>query len=217
MIKHHLIISGAGRAGTTFLVQLFTALSLDTGFTDSASGVNLNCNAGMEWDIRHPDAPYIIKSPWLCDYLDDLLEARRIIIDHAIIPVRDLYSAAESRRDVTRRTDKSLYPGGIPGGLWHTDKPEQQETVLVNQLYKIIYTIAKRDIPVTLLYFPRLAHNPEYLYGKIEFALKGISYERFLEAYRQVVQPEMVHEFRAKDESGVLPKVAGQQNKSELE
>jgi hypothetical protein len=213
MIKHHLIISGTGRAGTTFLVQLFTALRLDTGFDDLASDVFQNCNAGMEWDIRHPDAPYILKSPWLCDYLDDVLENGLIIIDHAIIPVRDLYSAAESRRDVTRRTDAALYSGAIPGGLWHTNRPEQQEAVLVNQLYKMIYTIAKRDIPVTLLYFPRLVLDSEYLYRKIGFALKGVSYERFLEAYTQVVKPEIVHEFRSRDESSVRPTVEGQGDK----
>lgn len=32
MPKHHIIISGTGRAGTTFLVQLLTELELDTGF-----------------------------------------------------------------------------------------------------------------------------------------------------------------------------------------
>lgn len=34
MGKRHIIISGTGRAGATFLVQLFTALGIDTGFTD---------------------------------------------------------------------------------------------------------------------------------------------------------------------------------------
>ena len=32
MAKRHLIISGTGRAGTTFLVQLLTVLKRDTGF-----------------------------------------------------------------------------------------------------------------------------------------------------------------------------------------
>lgn len=195
MIKHHLIISGTGRAGTTFLVQLLTALGLDTGFADTASGVSPNCNAGMEWDIRRPEAPYIVKSPFLCGELDDLLEAKRVIIDHAIVPVRDLYSAAESRRDVARKTDKTLYPDGVPGGLWLTDRPERQEAVLVTQLYKLVYALAKWDIPMTLLYFPRLAREPEYLYEKIGFALKGISYQAFLRGYGQVVRPELVHEF----------------------
>ena len=202
MVKRHLIISGTGRAGTTFLVQLFTALGLDTGFADPASGVHVNCSAGMEWDILHPDAPYIVKSPWLCDSLDELLEAGRMVIDHAIIPVRDLYSAAESRRDVTRRSDRTLYPEGIPGGLWLTDRPERQEAVLVNQLYEMIYAIAKWNIPMTLLHFPRLVQDPEYLFRKVEFALKRISREEFLAAHRRVARLELVHEFRSRGHSG---------------
>jgi hypothetical protein len=196
MSKHHIIISGTGRAGTTFLVQLFTALGLETGFTDPTSGMYPNCDAGMEWDIRDPNAPYIIKRPSLCDYLDDVLENEDLIIDHALIPVRDLYSAAESRRDVTRRADAALFPGVIPGGLWHTEIPQHQEAALANQLYKIIYTISKRDIPMTLLFFPRFIHDSEYLYGKIEFMLNGIGYPMFLEMFKQTAQPELVHDYR---------------------
>jgi hypothetical protein len=69
MAKRHVIISGTGRAGTTFLVQLLTELGLDTGLTDSHTDIFENCNAGMEKDLREPDAPYIVKSPFLCDYL----------------------------------------------------------------------------------------------------------------------------------------------------
>ena len=72
-MKHHVIISGTGRAGTTFLVQLLTALGLDTGFDSPTSGIFENCRAGMEWDLRHPNAPYIIKNPWLCDYLHEIM------------------------------------------------------------------------------------------------------------------------------------------------
>lgn len=198
MTKHHIIISGTGRAGTTFLIQLFTALGLHTGFTDFTSAVFSNCHAGMEWDIREVDAPYIIKNPWLCDYLDDVIEDMGIVIDHAIIPVRHLYSAAESRRDVVRRSGDTLSTEGVPGGLWHTNNPEQQEAVLTHQLYKIIYTLAKRDIPLTLLYFPKFIHEAEYLYRKLKFMLDEISYEEFLEKFQQVVQPELVHDFSPK-------------------
>jgi len=130
MSRHHIIITGTGRAGTTFLIQLFTSLGLHTGFTDLTTAVYSNCQAGMEWDIRQADAPYIIKSPFLCDYLDDVLDDTGIVIDQAIIPVRHLYSAAESRRDVTRRTDRTLDAGEIAGGLWHTTDPQQQEEYL---------------------------------------------------------------------------------------
>src|ERR1044072_2052204 len=190
MSRHHIIITGTGRAGTTFLIQLFTSLGLPTGYTDLTTDVNLNCQAGMEWDIRQPGAPYIIKTPWLCDYLDDLLEAAEVAIDQAIVPVRHLYAAAESRRDVARRTALATSTDENAGGLWHPTDPQQQEMVLANQLYKLIFTLAKRDIPLTLLYFPRLIHDPAYLYRRLEAILNGITYTEFSKTFQQVARPE---------------------------
>ncbi len=198
MFRHHVIISGTGRAGTTFLVQLLTALKLDTGFDNPTSDICPNCNAGMELDIRQADAPYIVKSPWLCDYLDDAIRGNQIVIDHAIIPVRDLYSAAESRRAVSRKSALSAGPDDeVPGGLWHTKAPEEQESVLVQLLYNLFFVIAKHDIPVTLLYFPRLVNEPEYLYKKIGFLFPDIGYDAFLLRFREVSRPELVHDFKA--------------------
>ncbi len=196
MTKHHVIISGTGRAGTTFLVQLLTELGLHTGFPDPVSSVFANCNAGMEWDIRRPDAPYIVKNPRLCDSLDALVRDGGIVIDRAIIPVRNLYAAAESRRDVTRRAGHTLSGGEIPGGLWQTDDPVQQEHSLAVQFHELLHTIAKHDIPVTLLYFPRFVHDPLYLFEKLACVLSGTTYERFLEGFGRVVRPELVHDFR---------------------
>jgi hypothetical protein len=61
MARHHLIISGADRAGTTFFVRRMTELGLNTELATSTS---------------------------------------EIVIDHALVPVRDVSSAAHSRRDV---------------------------------------------------------------------------------------------------------------------
>jgi hypothetical protein len=196
MARHHLVISGTGRAGTTFLVQLLTELGLDTGFADITSSVFPNCHAGMEFDIRQPGAPYVVKDPGMCDYLDEFLQGADVVIDHALIPVRDVYEAAQSRRHVTSTTDPSLYPAGwIPGGLWHTDDPGKQEALLERQLYKIIFALAKHDIPSTLLYFPRLVCDPDYLHRRIAFALGDIDHDSFLKAFQAVSRPELVHDF----------------------
>jgi hypothetical protein len=177
--RHHIIISDTGgRAGTTFLVQLLTELGLDTGFPDAHFQIYPNCNAGMEFDICDSNASFIIKSPWLCDYLDDVLTGGDVVVDHVIVPMRDLYSAAQSRRDVTSRTNPSLYaPDSVPGRLWHTNEPEDQEVILTAQLYKLIYTLAKYDVPLTLLLFPVFVNDPEYLYRKIKFVLDDINYQ----------------------------------------
>src|SRR5262249_40188588 len=151
--------------------------------------------AGMEWDLRDPNAPYIVKSPWICDYLEEALANGDICIDHALVPVRDLYSAAQSRREVSARTDAAGFPNGVPGGLWHTDNPDRQEIILAGQLYKLIHTLAKRDIPTSFIYFTRMIHDPEYLYTKVAFLTGGASFDKFHAAFRQVVKPHLVHEF----------------------
>jgi hypothetical protein len=189
--KHLVIISGTGRAGTTFLVQLLTALKLDTSFDDPMSGIAPINNAGMEMDIRQPNAPHIIKGPQLSDTLDEFLRTNHAIIDRAIISVRDLYSAAESRRDVFRRAG-----GPYPGGLWHAEIPEDMESVLTQQLYELFFTLAKHNIPVTLLYFPRLVNEPKYLYREIKFLFPNISYKKFLRSFQSVRKPELVHVFK---------------------
>jgi hypothetical protein len=195
MSSHHIIISGTGRAGTTFLIQLLTSLGFDTGFANVEGAIDPNCNAGMERDLRQPDAPYIVKSPWLCDYLDALMEQTDIVIDHAIIPVRDLFSAAESRRNVVQRSNTDLSPSQIPGGLWHTDRAEEQEAILASQFYKLIYTLVKREIPMTFLYFPRLVHDPEYLYDSLRFLLHKVPLNRFLQEFTATARPDLVHAF----------------------
>ena len=98
-MRHHCIITGTGRAGTTYLVQLPTRLGVDTGFSDEAP-VDDVAQAGLEFDLRNPGAPYVVKSPWICTYIHQL--PGDVIIDYAIIPMRSLTDAAESRGRVQR-------------------------------------------------------------------------------------------------------------------
>jgi hypothetical protein len=196
MTRNHIIISGTGRAGTTFLVQLFTELGMSTGFQNSQEGIIVNCNAGMELDLHQPDSPYIVKSPWLCDYLEELLQSGEVHIYQAIIPIRNLFSAAESRRFVSSNTPEGVQPDNVPGGLWHTQNPDEQEKVLSLQLYKLIFTLVKYDIPTTFLFFPKFVHCPKYLYSKLPFLLKHIPYDRFVVVFRKVSRPELVHKFK---------------------
>jgi hypothetical protein len=203
MPRHHVIISGTGRAGTTFLVQLLSRLGLETGFGSGAvTGMDATANAGLECDIRRGDAPYVVKAPHLCETLDAALADGEVVVDHALVPVRDLYSAAESRRDVLRRSISQLPPQLLAGGLFGTDDPAAQEAALATRLYQLIHTLAKHDVPTTLLYFPRLVEDAEYLFVKVRPVLpKGMEYTAFLEAFREVSKPELVHRFRAPSRS----------------
>jgi hypothetical protein len=203
-VSHHVIISGTGRAGTTFLVQLFTRLGVDTGFRDPWTGLYANADAGLEWDLDASHLPYVLKTPFLCDVLDELIDERSVVIDHAILPIRDLYATAESRRDVTRRTDTSsggplvLVDGqlSVPGGVWPSSvADEPQESVLARKLYALLEALVRRDIPTTLLHFPRLVRDARYLHRKLEPVLAGTSYDDFERAFHEVARPELVHDF----------------------
>ena len=193
--RHHVIISGTGRAGTTLLVQLLTRLKLDTGFNDLNLNVFENCNAGLELDLRDTNPPYIVKSPFLCDYLSEVLNEKSVVIDHAFIPIRDIFAAAESRRHVERTSNPTQFGNGVPGGLWNTDAPELQESVLAMQLYRLVEVLADHEIPLTFLSFPYFAHDPAYLYRRLGFLVREIPYSRFLKVYKETVKTELIHNF----------------------
>jgi len=71
--------------------------------------------------------------------------------------------------------------------------------VLATQLYKLLFALTKWDISTTLLHFPRFVHEPAYLYARLRPVLPQVRYEDFLAAFRQVAQPQLVHQFSADD------------------
>jgi hypothetical protein len=155
LTRHHTIISGTGRAGTTFLVELLTNLGLDTGFDPDNLAIDPRAHAGLEYDLRKPNTPYFVKSPWLCDWLPAILEDENVVVDHAIIPVRNFVAAANSRARVTALAHAEE-SSQVAGGLWSTNDPAEQVTVLFQKFSKLMETLARHDIPVTLMWFPRL-------------------------------------------------------------
>jgi hypothetical protein len=99
--RSHIIIAGTGRAGTTFLVQYLAELGLDTHVSrQGLEQLDANANAGLE-DLPLVAAaetlPYVIKAPWIGEYVDEILASPDIRIDAAILPMRDLVEAAASR------------------------------------------------------------------------------------------------------------------------
>ena len=66
--EHKVIITGTGRAGTTFLVRLLTELGLETGISRKNWHKKFYpaCNAGLEHNLLDPETPYIVKNPALC-------------------------------------------------------------------------------------------------------------------------------------------------------
>lgn len=194
MVKKHVIITGTGRTGTTFIVQVLTHLGLDTGFTIDNMEINCLGRCGLEQDALiwgATDAPYIIKTPWVTDHAIELFAREDIQIDRIFIPMRDLYAAAESRRWVTEKAR-----GKGEGGLWKVNKPDEQEGILLTQLYNLILAISNTAISITLLQYPRLVRDSLYLYDKLKPILNEISYEKFKIEFKKIVRPDWVHDFK---------------------
>ena len=183
------IITGTGRAGTTLLVQILTDLGLDTGYTSEAEGDPLT-RGGLEKDITRPDAPRIVKSPYLSWQLGELVDSGTVAIDHVIVPIRDLDVAAASRVRSTKYGTNLR----TRGGLFGTAKATKQRDVLAKFEYELFFTIARLDLPHTLLHFPRLAQDWEYTYRKLGFLAPEIEPERWKTVIEGRYQPTWVHE-----------------------
>ena len=211
--RKHVVITGTGRTGTTFLVELLTYLGLETGFSasDIVSKKFEEARAGLEYDLRQEDCPFIVKTPWFCDYAQEIISRDDIVIQHVFIPLRDLNAAAESRRVVVKtnlsnlpivdRLKHMIRPREFDGGLWHTrsSKPGKQEDILLRQVYKLMLTISDTTLPVTFMRYPRIAKDCPYLFEKLQPILRDVSYESFRAVFNKTVRPELVHSYNKND------------------
>lgn len=210
MPSRHVIISGTGRAGTSFLVELLTHLGLDTGYAPEELERRKfkMARAGLEHDIRKPGAPYIVKSPWFCDYSDEVLKRDDITIEHVFVPVRDLKAAAESRRFVTTQTVANMpllkrlwyrqFPKAVKGGV-HTVDGEHLEEALLSQVYNLALSLSGTTVPVTLLRYPKIVNDAYYLFQKLQPVLNDTTYAEFESTFARVVRKDLVHSFSPND------------------
>ena len=191
---HKVIITGTGRNGTTFLVQLLTQLDLDTGFSKSEIITNNKANAGLEvgiydrWDKSSkswiPNPQYIVKSPFILDKIDQAVGFDNVTIDHVYVPVRDIDSVVASRVRV----------GEGPGGYWGADNPDDQKSFLLDLFYTLVVSLVKHQIPHTFLMFPRLVTDPQYCYEKLSYLVSEIPYDIFLKAHTIISDPDKIHQ-----------------------
>lgn len=202
ILRRKLIITGTGRAGTTFLVQLLTELGLETGFSPGTKPASYHehCHAGLEHDLRDPQAPYVVKNPNLCDTLGPILEEGGIVIDHAIVPMRRLEDAARSRIRVGG-------DGRTPGGLTGTRDESQQQRVLAERFHRLIHTLATHQVPATFLEFPRFAQDAAYTFAALRAVLPAsVSWTDFAAAFARTSRPELIHRFNGQhDASAGVP------------
>ena len=203
------------RAGTTFLVELFTHLGLDTGFepaTVAAKKFSIP-NAGLEHRLDDPAAPYIVKYPEMDRYLGEQLASGLVVIDHAFIPIRDLGAAAESRRSVQQQTYRRMdfwqrirfrfsRVRLVPGGLVRDEfgGTANQEVILSIQVYQSLLALSRHHTPITFIHYPRLIVDSQYLYEKIRPVLGSTSYAEFERVFVRVVDLPTVHQYTVADQ-----------------
>lgn len=196
--RHHAVIAGTGRAGTTFLVQFLTACGVDAG---GASELDDRANAGLEIPLHAPDAPYLTKDPWLYTYCDSL-NMDELAVDVVILPVRDLRDAVTSRliqeksRVIEGMPDHFAFAdayGVVPGGSIYSLEPLDLERILATGFYRVVQWALRNDLPVVLLDFPRLVNDGSYLIdGLWPWLSSFCSRETAMKAFASTAQSEKV-------------------------
>ena len=177
------IITGTGRAGTSFLVHLFTKLGMDTGFTlqQCQSQLSRTCNAGLEKpiDANH----YILKSPHYAPIIDQIID--RDDIKHIIIPFRGLVDSSKSRE----RNNKAA------GGLWFANNLEEQLIFNSNLFYNVMYHTIKSKIPYTLVLFPDFVKDKSILYDNLKWLFDEykVSYIEYCKAMDSLIDLKKIH------------------------
>jgi hypothetical protein len=208
--RGHIFIAGTGRSGTSFLVRYLTELGLDTHISRRGKDAYWDeaANAGFE-DIAlstGPEAlPYVVKSPWLYQYIGELIARKAVRINVVIIPVRDLVDAATSRSVVERRAIHQTAPwlaklnkswehwGYTPGGSVFSLSPMDQARLLAVGFHTLIESLVRADIPILFLEFPRLVEDGAYLFGKLRPWLPpAIGEEQGLAAHRRVADVKKI-------------------------
>jgi hypothetical protein len=183
MASRHLLIAGTGRAGTTALVELLGACGLQTGADELR--YFKGTRAGLERTFVGDGSPYVVKHPYISEYLEDLVAdgfdpAR---IDAVVVPLRDLRDSAASRIQVF-----ADYGLRAPGGLWRSRRPGRQLTALAESEHRLLRTAAEHHIPLVLLNFPEFV----YAWRQLGPVLASVDTATFAEQHATLMQPRLV-------------------------
>jgi hypothetical protein len=182
---HHIFIAGTGRAGTSFLVQYLNACGLETTLALHPDGkLDEHANAGLEdYPTKGARLPYVMKSPWLYEFVDEMLARDDLVIDAVIMPMRDIVEAAASRsilemgarfRDERVADDIRHWEtwGSTPGGVVFSLNPIDQARILALGFHETIRALVKKKIPILFVDFPTMIQDSEYLWSALEPLLK---------------------------------------------
>ena len=159
-------------------------------------------NAGLEQMLLvHPDheLPYVLKSPWTGEYIEEILGSKRFAIDALVVPIRDLVEAATSRSVleyqsihqrqpwVADKLDRSFEVSGVsPGGVVFSLNPLDQARLLAISFHRLVHRAAEAQVPLIFPVFPRMVEDWEYLYCILKPILSNVPPEAAQEAHTRV-------------------------------
>lgn len=236
--SRHLLIAGTGRAGTSFLVRYLTELGLDTSLSrrgESGAFWDEAANAGLE-ELAHGDAgqlPYVVKSPWIGEYIEQILADSRLRVDAILIPVRDLTEAATSRAILETRAMHQQAPwmaemnrtwevwANTPGGVVYSLNPLDQARLLAVSFHNLVWRATEAEVPVHFLAFPRMIEDKDYLFRALRPILPGgTTAEQAHEAHARIADANKVrvgHEVRGRGGHESYAKVGKLPDPSEID
>ncbi|KAH8071210.1 DUF21-containing protein [Aureococcus anophagefferens] len=197
------LITGTGRAGTSFLIALLTRLGLPTGYgeTDVRTAAARRSHAGLERSIRMcrdernrsvaVDAANgsvrVVKSPWYAapELRPHWLTATNI--RRVVVPLRELKQVARSRERHAHGN------GGFWRGAENADAQQRKDAELLAGLF---YDLEMADKATTTLAFPRSARDEAYCRAKLGWLLDeyGVDARAFNRSYRATANRSMTRD-----------------------
>ena len=200
------VISGTGRAGTTFLMAVLSDLGLPTGYdsADADQAIATDWHAGLELKTlescycAHDNSSLCIdwntgveiyKSPALAEQAQHplwLSLPQNANLADVILPVRDHDAAAASR------AANGLQNGGWTDGVRTVD---EQRAAIDRRLGGLMPALAKADVRMTMLLYPRHVLDENYTATKLGWLLEryAIPRERFEAAHRNRRRVSLIH------------------------
>ncbi len=183
------------------MVRYLSGLGLETHLSRRGAAASWDdaAQAGLE-DIPlsavTPDLPYIVKSPWSYQFVQELLDDPAIALDGVVVPIRDLVEATSSRVIqqlqavhleapwTTRMATTWEHWGATVGGTIFSLNPIDEARLLAVGFHRLIERLVQADIPIALVAFPRFATDPDCLHRKLAPLLTaGITIAQAREAH----------------------------------
>ena len=189
----HILITGPGRSGTSFLVQLLTRMNYDTGFEPYHEPFHESIRAGCEYgDVdMSPDStveearaymktmPRIFKAPDWSWKLKIFLSRGYVDIDHVILPFRDMDDSARSRLSVGLDW---MVEDSVTDPL---TRLAVQADVHYSMFGRAIEAAYLFRIPLTIMRFPELIQSADYCYRRLS-AVFDFDYDLFKEKHAEL-------------------------------